>query len=73
MTMIIKPLNCDLTYKSDDDRCFFKTFEVNNNYTLGVVQCFDNNGKIHQKIGVAEGLEFDVIREIMQSGADNLE
>lgn len=69
MTMLIKPMNSDLTYKSDDDRCFFKTLDAGD-YTLGLVQCFDEDGKIHQKIGVAEGFEPDVINEIMRTGAD---
>lgn len=67
--MIIIPMNCDLTYVSKDERCFFKTFKAGD-YTLAVVQCLDNNNKIHQKIGVADGFEPDVIKEIMQNGAD---
>ena len=67
--MIIKPINCDLTYVSKDERCFFKTFKAGD-YTIGLVQCFDKEGEIHQKIGVADGFEPDVIKEIMQNGVD---
>lgn len=67
--MIIKPMNSDLTFKSGDERCFFKTFKAGD-YTIGLVQCFDSQGEIHQKIGVADGFEPDVIKEIMQKGAD---
>lgn len=69
--MIIKPINSDLTYNSDDSRCFFRTQKQKaGDYTIGLVQCFDNKGEIHQKIGVAEGFEPDVINDIMRNGAD---
>lgn len=67
--MIIKPIDSDLTYNSDDNRCFFKTLKAGD-YTLGLVQCFDADGQLHQKIGVADGFEPDVINEIMRTGAD---
>lgn len=67
--MIIKPMNSDLTYNSDDSRCFFKTFKAGD-YTIGLVQCFDSQGEIRKKIGVAEGFEPDIINDIMRNGAD---
>lgn len=69
MNMIIKPMNSDLTFKSGDERCFFKTFKAGD-YTIGLVQCFDKQGEIHQKIGVADGFEPDVINDIIQNGVD---
>lgn len=67
--MIIKPMNSDLTFKSGDERCFFRTQKAGD-YTIGLVQCFDSQGEIHQKIGVAEGFEPDIINDIMRNGAD---
>lgn len=67
--MIIKPMNSDLTYNSDDSRCFFRTQKAGD-YTIGLVQCFDSQGGIQRKIGVAEGFEPDIINDIMRTGAD---
>lgn len=62
-------MDSDLTYNSDDSRCFFRTQKAGD-YSIGLVQCFDKDGEIHQKIGVADGFEPDVINEIMRTGAN---